>query len=155
MANAIVHFEIPADNVARATAFYQKVFGWTIKPYPTPPGEEYYSVVTRKKGAPGIDGGLMQRKMPDQPFTNYINVTSIDEMNRVVEASGGTIVMPKQEIGPNMGWISLFKDPENNTIGLHQAPLAPPKRRVAKPAARKKAKGAAKGRKAKKSARRR
>jgi predicted enzyme related to lactoylglutathione lyase len=46
----------------------------------------------------------------------------IDEVNRAVQATGGRIMMPKQEIGPNMGWISLFMDSENNTIGLHEAP---------------------------------
>jgi len=86
MANAVVHFEIPADDVARATKFYEKTFGWTIKAYPMPPGEEYYSVVTRKKDAPGIDGALMKRKMPGQPFTNYINVPSIDDMLQTVLA---------------------------------------------------------------------
>ena len=136
MANAVLHFEIPADDVARATKFYEKTFGWTIKAFPMPPGEEYYSVVTRKKDAPGIDGGLMKRKMPGQPFTNYINVPSIDDMLQAVLANGGTVTMPKQEIGPNMGWIALFNDPENNMIGLHQAPPAPPKRRAAKPAGR-------------------
>jgi predicted enzyme related to lactoylglutathione lyase len=154
MANAVVHFEIPADDVARATKFYEKTFGWTIKAYPMPPGEEYYSVVTRKKDAPGIDGGLMKRKMPGQPFTNYINVPSIDDMLQTVLANGGTVMMPKQEIGPNQGWIALFNDPEHNMIGLHQAPPAPPKPRAAKKVAKKKvarkAKGAAKGRKAKK-----
>ena len=119
-----------------------------------PPGEEYYSVVTRKKDAPGIDGGLMKRKMDGQPFTNYINVPSIDDMLQAVQANGGTVAMPKQEIGPNMGWIALFNDPEHNMIGLHQAPPAPPKRRAVKKAAKKKAarppKRAAKGRKAKK-----
>ena len=95
-----------------------------------PPGEEYYSVVTRKKDAPGIDGGLMKRKMPGQPFTNYINVPSIDDMLQAVQANGGIVTMPKQEIGPNMGWIALFNDPENNMIGLHQAP---PRRRSGAP----------------------
>jgi hypothetical protein len=156
MANAVVHFEIPADDVARATSFYEKTFGWKIKKFQMPPGsQEYYSVVTRKKGAPGIDGGLMKRNMPGQPFTNYINVPSIDDMNQVVQANGGTIVLPKQEIGPNMGWISVFKDTENNMIGLHQAPPPPPKKRAAKKKAAKKAGSARKARKAKKSARRR
>ena len=154
MANAVVHFEIPADDVARATKFYRETFGWTIKAFPMPAGEEYYSVVTRKKDTPGIDGGLMKRKMPGQPFTNYINVPSIDDMLQAVQANGGTVTMPKQEIGPNMGWIALFNDPEQNMIGLHQAPPAPPKRRAARKAAKKKVagktKGAAKGRKAKK-----
>ena len=156
MANAVVHFEIPADDVARATAFYEKIFGWKIKPYKMPPGsQEYFSVVTRKKNAPGIDGGLMTRAMPGQPFTNYIDVPSIDDTNQVVQANGGTIIMPKREIGPNMGWISMFKDPENNMIGLHQAMPPPPKKRAAKKKAAKKAKGGRKAGKAKKTARRR
>jgi predicted enzyme related to lactoylglutathione lyase len=156
MANAVVHFEIPADDVARATAFYEKTFGWKIKKFKMPPGaQEYFSVVTRKKGAPGIDGGLMKRNMPGQPFTNYISVSSIDEMHQAVQGNGGTIVMPKQEIGPNMGWFSVFKDTENNMIGLHQAPPTPPQRRSAKKKAAKTAKGARKARKAKKTARRR
>jgi predicted enzyme related to lactoylglutathione lyase len=156
MAHAVVHFEIPADDVARATAFYEKTFGWKIKKFQMPPGaQEYYSVVTRKKGAPGIDGGLMKRNMPGQPFTNYINVPSIDDMNQVVQANGGTIVLPKQEIGPNMGWISVFKDTEHNMIGLHQMPPAPPKTRATKKKAAKKAGSGRKAKKAKKAARRR
>ena len=141
---SIVHFEIPADDVARATAFYETTFGWTIKAYPMPPGEEYYSVVTRKKGEPGIDGGLMKRKDPGQPFTNYINVPSIDEMLQRVQANGGTVMMPKQEIGQNMGWIALFIDTEHNMIGLHQAPPSMPSRRSRRRVAAKKTRGAAK-----------
>ena len=132
MPNAIVHFEIPADDVARAKAFYEKTFGWKIKPFPMPPGQEYFGVTTRKKSEAGIDGGMMKRKMPGQPFTNYITVKSIDAMSQAVQANGGTIVLSKQEIGQGMGWISAFKDPENNVIGLHQAPAAPPQRSATK-----------------------
>lgn len=134
MPNSIMHFEIPADDIARAKAFYEETFGWKIKPFPMPPGQEYFSVATRKDGEPGINGGMMKRKMPGQPFTNYITVKSIDAMNQAVRANGGMIVLPKQEIGQGMGWISAFKDPENNLIGLHQAPAAPPPRRAAKKA---------------------
>ena len=101
-----------------------------------PPGQEYFGVTTKKKGEPGIDGGMMPRKMPGQPFTNYITVTSIDAMNTAVQANGGTIVLPKQEIGQGMAWISAFKDPENNLIGLHQGPAAPPQKRATKKAAK-------------------
>lgn len=125
MSNQIVHFEIPADDVERASAFYAKTFGWKIKQFPMPPGQEYWGVTPPKKGdEPGISGGLMQRKMPGQPFTNYVGVESIDAMIEAVLANGGVIVMPKEEIGPNMGWISLFTDPEGNMIGLHQMPPA-------------------------------
>jgi predicted enzyme related to lactoylglutathione lyase len=134
MANTIMHFEIPADDVSRAKAFYEKTFGWKIKPFPMPPGQEYFGVTTRKQGEPGIDGGLMKRNMPGQPFTNYVTVKSIDAMTQIVQANGGTIVLPKQGIGEGMGWIAAFKDPENNIIGLHQAGETPrPKRTVKKP----------------------
>jgi predicted enzyme related to lactoylglutathione lyase len=102
-----------------------------------PPGQEYYGITTKKKGEPGIDGGLMQRKMPGQPFTNYITVTSIDAMNQSVQANGGSVVLPKQEIGKGMGWISAFKDPENNIIGLHEMAATPPRRASAKRASKK------------------
>ena len=135
MANSILHFEIPADDVARAKAFYEKTFGWKIKAFPMPPGHEYFGVTTKKKGDDaGINGGLMKRNMPGQPFTNYVTVKSIDGMSQTVVANGGTIVLPKQAIGQDMGWIAAFKDPENNIIGLHQMPAAPPK----KPATKKK-----------------
>jgi hypothetical protein len=154
MPNAPVHFEIPADDVARARTFYERTFGWTFTPFPMGDGQEYYIVVTRKAGEPGIDGGLMKRNMPGQPFTNYISVKSIDAMNQTAQANGATVVLPKQEIGQGMGWISAFMDPENNIIGLHEmgpaaprpaaAKQAPAKRAVAKKPAKKPAKKAAK-----------
>jgi predicted enzyme related to lactoylglutathione lyase len=136
MPNTIIHFEIPADDVARAKAFYEKTFGWKIKAFPMPPGDEYFSVITRKEREPGINGGLMARKMPGQPFTNYVSVKSIDAMSEAIQANGGAIALPKQEIGPGMGWIAAFTDPEGNLLGLHQMAAAP------KPPARKRARSA-------------
>ncbi len=31
----VIHFEIPASNPERASAFYKKVFGWKSEPIPT------------------------------------------------------------------------------------------------------------------------
>jgi predicted enzyme related to lactoylglutathione lyase len=95
MPNSIMHFEIPADDVPRAKAFYEKTFGWTIKPFPMPAGEEYFGITTKRKDEPGINGGLMKRNMPGQPFTNYVMVKSIDAMNRVVQSNGGIVVLSK------------------------------------------------------------
>jgi uncharacterized protein len=145
MANSPTHFEIPADDVARAKAFYEKSFGWKIKQYPMPPGQEYWAVTTTKKGEAGINGGLMKRNMPGQPFTNYISVKSIDTAVQTVQTNGASIVMAKQEIPGGMGWIAVFKDPENNFIGLHQAGPPPkkaaaPKKRAVKTAGKRKRK---------------
>jgi predicted enzyme related to lactoylglutathione lyase len=146
MPNSIVHFEIPADDVARARAFYEGVFGWKIKQFPMPAGgPEYYGVTTRKEGEVGINGGLMKRNMPGQPFANYVDVKSIDDFLGKIQANGGSIIMPRQEIAPGMGSIAVFKDTEGNMMGLYQ-----PAKQVAKPAARKKAPAKKAARKAKK-----
>src|SRR5471030_1673447 len=86
MPNSIVHFEIPADNVARAKKFYEKAFGWKIS---DPLKMNYFFVETRKKGEEGINGGLLQRKNPGQPFMNYLMVASIEASCRKVEQAGG------------------------------------------------------------------
>jgi len=138
MPNAIVHFEIPADDVARARSFYEGVFGWKIKQFPMPPGgPEYYGVTTRKEGESGINGGLMKRNMPGQPFANYIAVKSIDDFLGKIQANGGSVVMPKQEIAPGMGSIAVFKDTESNMMGLYQPSPQEMKKASAKKPAKK------------------
>jgi len=68
-------------------------------------------------------------------------------MNQVVQANGGTVILPKQEIAKDMGWISAFKDPENNVIGLHEmAPVARPTP-TAKKSSAKRARGKRAGKK--------
>ncbi len=154
MPNPIVHFEIPADDVARAQTFYQNVFGWKIKQMPIPPGgPEYYAVTTRKDGEAGINGGLMKRNMPGQPFANYVGVKSIDEFLSKVTANGGSVIMPRQEIAPGMGSIAVFKDTEENMMGLYQ-PSAQEVKNMKKAPAKKKAPKAKTAKKAKKRTRR-
>lgn len=117
MSNPIVHFEIPADDVQRAKKFYEDAFGWKIS---DPWNMNYFLVETRAEGEVGINGGLMPRQNPGQPFMNYINVADIDEACKKVENAGGTVVLPKREIAPGMGWIAAFKDTEGNILGFHQ-----------------------------------
>ena len=135
MPNSIVHFEIPADDIERAQKFYKQAFGWKIS---DPWKMKYFLVETKKKGEDGINGGLMQRKMPGQPFMNYIGVKSIEASLEKVKQAGGTICMPETEIGTGMGWIAAFKDTEGNMMGLHEAPQTPPSKKSPKKAAKKK-----------------
>ncbi len=137
MPNPIVHFEIPADDLPRAKAFYEQALGWKI----SDPWQMGYYLVETKDGELGINGGLMERKMPGQPFMNYMAAASIDAALEKIERAGGAVVMPKTEIGPGMGWIAVFKDTEGNLVGFHEsAPKPPaPKKAAAKKAAAKKA----------------
>ncbi len=130
--NALAHFEIPADDVERAIDFYTKTFGWKIEKFDMPAnsstgGEPYYGVHTTEVGEdnmpkhPGaINGGLMKRMQPGQMMTNYITVESIEQTLETVTENGGTVIMPKTAIAPGMGFIAMFKDPENNMMGLHE-----------------------------------
>jgi len=132
MPNSIVHFEIPADDIARARKFYQKLFGWKIS---DPWKMNYFMVETKTKGEEGINGGLMARQNPGQPFMNYVKVDSIDAYSKKVVKAGGVMALPKMEIGAGMGWIAAFKDTEGNMMGLHQAPKKPPVKKAAKKSA--------------------
>ena len=114
--NAVVHFEIPAENPESLTKFFGDVFGWSFQQF----GEEkYFLTAANREGGEGIGGAIMGRKHPQQPMVNSINVESIDAMCPIVESHGGQIVVQKMSI-PGVGYLAYFKDPENNIHGLWQ-----------------------------------
>lgn len=119
----VVHFEIPVDDVERAKRFYGAIFGWETHDM----AEMDYTVVqttavdaaTQQPTEPGaINGGLYRRtaETPRQPVLT-IDVASIDDALKQVEAAGGSVVQPRTAI-PGMGAFAYFTDPEGNTLGL-------------------------------------
>jgi predicted enzyme related to lactoylglutathione lyase len=114
----VVHFEIPADNVARARKFYGGLFGWKIEKFTGPTPMDYWMVMTgREEGQMGVDGGLMKRQHPQQQTIVYIDVPSVDEYLGKVKNLGGQVVSPRTAI-PGMGYFAVCLDPENNGFGL-------------------------------------
>jgi len=111
----VVHFEIDAKKPDRAIKFYEKVFSWKIKKWEGP--VEYYLITTGKESEPGIDGGLSRRTESEPSTVNTIDVPSVDEFIKKVEASGGTIIRPKMAV-PGVGYMAYFKDPEGNIFGM-------------------------------------
>lgn len=109
----ITHFELPADDPARAIRFYERVFGWTFEKWEGP--MPYWMVKTGD--GPGIDGGLMPRQQPGQPPNNVIDVPSLAESTKAIVSAGGTEVVPKMGI-PGVGWVAYFADTEQNMFGL-------------------------------------
>jgi uncharacterized protein len=108
--SGIVHFEIPADDIQRASTFYSELFGWKIEGVQ---GMDYSMIDLY--GAPG--GGMMKRMHPDQQIINYIGVPSVDEYSVKVEKLGGKIVVPKKAV-PGMGYFVICIDTENNAFGI-------------------------------------
>ena len=114
MASGIVWFEIPADKPERAKAFYSKLFGWKINPFPAMP--DYQHIDT---GGPDAspDGGLMTRRHPGQAITSYVSVASVAKSAATVEKLGGKVCVPKSAV-PQMGYFAICQDTEGNTFAL-------------------------------------
>jgi len=119
----VQHFEIAADDISRAQEFYKKVFGWNMQRMPNPvhPELDYWIFETMDdKGNKGLSGGMMKRQSPRHAVTNYISISSIDEYSSKVEQSGGKVIIPKTKV-PQMGYIVVCLDSENNMFGLFES----------------------------------
>lgn len=118
----VVHFEIPVDDAERARAFYAAAFEWGIQPME---GFDYTVTMTTPVDAttqtptePGaINGGLRSRTAEAPTPIIVIQVDSIDESLKKVEAEGGSTVLPRTEM-QGMGVYAYFKDTEGNVMGL-------------------------------------
>ncbi len=123
--DSIVHFEIPADDVKRASKFYKGAFGWSMQQSAP---MEYWMVQTTEvdenqmpKNPGTINGGLAKRGGPLKSIVVTIMVSDIDKALAKVEKRGGKTIQKKQPVG-DMGFTAYFKDSEGNVVGLFQAP---------------------------------
>jgi len=119
----VVHFEIPADDLARAQKFYKNLFGWSFNEVP---GMDYHMVSTvgvDKNNVPkepgAINGGMMKRNSPNESSVIVVNVSSIDEYLKKAVSLGGKIALPKMDIG-QFGFYARISDTEGNIIGIWQ-----------------------------------
>ena len=112
--SSIVWFEIPADNPERAKSFYSKLFGWKIKRFP---GMADYWHIDTGGSDDTPDGGMITRKDPQQPITNYVAVSSVDAAAAKVEKLGGKICLTKTAV-PQMGYFVICQDTEENMFAL-------------------------------------
>jgi predicted enzyme related to lactoylglutathione lyase len=120
-----VHFEIHADDPARAIGFYSMLFAWKFTKWDGP--MEYWMVVTGSDSEPGINGGLMRRMGPPATHGQAVNAYVCTSMVADVDASvaqavklGGGVALPKMPI-PGLGWLAYVKDTEGNILGLMQS----------------------------------
>ena len=126
MSGKVVHFEIPFDDGDRARKFYGETFGWEVMPIP----DMDYTMVTTGPSDPEkgpteagfINGGMFQRseEFPSKAPNLVIDVASVDDAMRKVEAAGGKIVTEKMPVG-DMGFAGYFADTEGNLIGLWES----------------------------------
>jgi len=112
MADEVVHFEIPADNVERAQDFYRTLFGWSVN---GTPGVGYTLLGTTpsgKDGAPtepgAINGGMLARQKPITSPVITIEVKSIDESLKRIGTPDGSS-RPREAARRRHGARRLFR----------------------------------------------
>lgn len=111
----ICYVELPALEIERSAAFYERVFGWQIRQrgdgstaFDDTTGEVSGSWVTGRP--PATEPGLML----------YIMVDDAAAAVDVVVAAGGEIVQPIGGDAPEI--TARFRDPGGNVIGIYQEP---------------------------------
>ncbi len=113
----VVHFEILADDPERAVKFYETVFDWKTTRWSGP--QSYWLMATGPEGEPGINGAIMNRNDPKASLYNIVDVPSLDQYLKKIEAAGGKVVLEKQAV-PGVGYSAYFADTEGNVLGLIQ-----------------------------------
>ena len=111
------HFAINADDVPRAKAFYEQVFGWTFTPW-GPPG--FYQTRSTGEGHMGALQGRRDiggQRMPGMEIT--FAVDDIGAAIKAIEAAGGAVLMPPFHI-EGVGHLAFFRDTEGNVAGAMQ-----------------------------------
>lgn len=108
---SVEHFEIPADDIDRAQAFYGKVFGFTFEDW----GDG--NIMLRTGSDAGINGDIHQRGPVPHPTV----VISVDDLEQTIAAAvegGGEQVGQIESMGETARY-AYVKDSEGNIIGLY------------------------------------
>jgi uncharacterized protein len=117
--HALSWFEIPVTNFKRAKAFYEAVTGRPIEPLEMGPVTMGFlssdpdavggAIVHGDGGTPSKQGTIV-----------YLNGgDDLAPMLARVEKAGGSIAVPKTDIGNDFGSFAHFVDTEGNKVGIH------------------------------------
>jgi predicted enzyme related to lactoylglutathione lyase len=108
VAGKLTHFEIPADDTARAREFYASLFGWQYATWDGP--NEYHMVQAEPSGA-------VYPRQGDEPGPRiWFDTDDLDAHIARVRELGGE-ASDRAPI-PGVGWFTICKDTEGNEFGI-------------------------------------
>jgi predicted enzyme related to lactoylglutathione lyase len=124
--NPVVHFEMPYDDRARMSGFYEQAFGWQTQALGEEMGHYVLATTTetengRPKTPGAINGGFFPKKA-DWPAQHPSIVIAVDDINAAVERvkrAGGTVLGEPREI-PGVGAYVSAVDTEGNRVSMLQ-----------------------------------
>ena len=112
----VCYVEIPTDDIAKSTAFYQTLFGWKTRKRGD--GATAFDDATGYVSGAWVTGRLA---VSAAGLLVYVNVDSVAATLESVAAAGGTIVQPLGVDAPEI--TARILDPFGNVLGLYQNPL--------------------------------
>lgn len=115
--NPIGWFEIKVTDFEKAKNFYSQIFDWEFK---LSQGSKtiYWNIYT---GENTVGGGFTKRELSEQQGQSiiiYIEVEDIDFVVEKIKSLGGKISQEKTLISETAGYFAIFKDLDENTMGL-------------------------------------
>jgi predicted enzyme related to lactoylglutathione lyase len=119
MSNSINWFEIPVTDFERASKFYGHITGNDLHKEQMGP----FTMGFLGGGDTGVHGAIVAGD-GYEPSTNgaliYLNGgDDLSGMLAKVEEAGGSVVVPKTEITPEIGFFAIFMDSEGNKVAMH------------------------------------
>jgi len=112
----LCYLQIPAADVHKSAAFYERVFGWNIRHRDS----EHPSF---DDATGNVSGAWFTGRAPSREagLLPSIWVDNIDATLALVAANGGEVVdAPGRDAPDSTSWIANFRDPFGNLIGLYQ-----------------------------------
>ena len=119
MENLINWIEIPVTDFNRAISFYKAILGLEI--------EETKMFGTKMGFFPtdgkNVSGAIVQSedyKPSTKGIVAYLNGgKDLQIVLGKVESNKGTVIVPKTQISPEMGYFGMFVDTEGNKMAVH------------------------------------
>jgi uncharacterized protein len=120
MANALNWFEIPVNNLNRASGFYEAIFVIRMQQLSLGNGLKMalFPVATGTVGGALCEHSGFYKPSHDGVLVYLNGNPNLQAILDRVEENGGKIVMGKTQISPEYGYMALFEDTEGNRIAL-------------------------------------
>jgi predicted enzyme related to lactoylglutathione lyase len=117
MAGELTFIELGTDDVARARAFYERLFGWSFEPSPFGRG---FAI-----DLPNVRGGLHGGDRGASPYV-FFAVDDLEAACDRVRELGGQIeeidVDESEDSTETFGRFKFCRDDQGSPFGLHQPP---------------------------------
>ena len=122
LGNALNWFEIPVSDFDRAKNFYETIFSYQMPENIMGPARMGFFLYDMPAGKVG--GAIVYNPGLYSPSDNgsliYLNCQpDLQIVLDKVTAAGGSVLMAKTPVAPDLGFWALIKDSEGNRIALH------------------------------------